>query len=259
MATLTAVQIKAILETATYPEQVRISAALLQNDNRRKYPSIDIQNITGDEQIKNFPTTTLSQTFLVHLFYRYRSFGESHESDIKALEDIIFDTLDANSSFSTDVKLSVTSSWDRRSETFPTRRSHSILRVTADEISATSPSTAVSGDQIDVTLPSVGTFKVISTPIDQYGIVKQFDLQDSDEQIFTKIHEFGLLSLEMALSPAQEQTLRTQVIAGNDVSITMNFNGTNRTLLVNYESTAASTSRETVRTTVLTMNVKNWT
>ena len=78
MATLTAVQIKEILETATYPGQVRISAALLQNDNRRKYPSIDIQNITGDEQIKKFPTTTLSQTFLVHLFYRYRSFGESH-------------------------------------------------------------------------------------------------------------------------------------------------------------------------------------
>ena len=69
MATLTAVQIKAILETATYPEQVRISAALLQNDNRRKTPSIDIQNITGDEQIKNFPTTTLSQTFFVHLFF----------------------------------------------------------------------------------------------------------------------------------------------------------------------------------------------
>ena len=82
---------------------------------------------------------------------------------------------------------------------------------------------------------------------------------DSDEQIFTKIQEFGLLSLEMALSPAQEQTLRTQVIAGNDVSITMNLNGTTRTLLVNYESTAASTSRETVRTTVLTMNVKYWT
>ena len=84
MAPLTAVKIKAILETATNPEQVRISAAILQNDNRRKYPSIDIQNITGDEQIKNFPTTTLSQTFLVHLFYRYRYFGESHESDIMA-------------------------------------------------------------------------------------------------------------------------------------------------------------------------------
>ena len=61
----------------------------------------------------------------------------------------------------------------------------------------------------------------------------------------------------MALSPAQEQTLRTQVIAGNDVSITMNFNGNNRNVPVNYESTAPSTSREKVRTTDLTLNEDN--
>lgn len=258
MVTLTAAQIRDILAAATYPESLSVNAALLQNEERRKYPSIDVQNITGDEQIKDFPTTTLGQTFLVHLFYRYRSFGEAHESDIKAIEEVIFNTLDANSNFSTDVKISITQSWDRRSETSPTRRSHSILRVTAEEISSTSPSGATPGDQIDVTLPNVGTFKIISTPIDQYGIVKQFDLEDTDKQIFTKIHEFGLLALEMALSPAQEQTLRTQVIAGDDVTITMDFNGTNRSLLVNYTDTTASTSRESVRTTILTMNVKNW-
>ena len=122
IATLTAVEIKAILETATYPEQIRISAALLQNDNRQKYPSIDIQNITGDEKIKNFQTTTLSQTFLVHLFYSYRSFVEAHESYIKALEDIVCETMDANCSSSAEVDLSVSASWDRRSGTFPTRR-----------------------------------------------------------------------------------------------------------------------------------------
>ena len=259
MVNLTAAQIKTILEAATYPEEVEVNAALLQNDERRKYPSIDVQNITGDEKIKEFPTSTLGQTFLVHLFYRYRSFGEEHEPDIKAIEDVIFSTLDTNSNFSTDVKVSVTSGWDRRSETFPVRRSHSILRVTAEEISSTTPSTAVPGDQIEVTLPSVGTFKVISTPIDQYGIVKQFDLVDTDEQTFTKIHEFGLLALEMALSPAQEETLQAQVILGTDVVITMDFNGTTRGLQVNYTDIAASTSREAVRTTILTMNVKQWT
>lgn len=258
MVTLTAAQIKVILETGVYPETVEINAALLQNDERRKYPSIDVQNITGDLQIKDFPTTTLGQTFLVHLFYRYRSFGEQEEGGIKAIEDIIFDTIDANANFSTDVKVSITQGWDRQSETFPVRRSHSVLRVTAEEISATSPSTATPGDQIDVTLPSVGTFKTISIPVDQYGLIKQFDLEDTDEQIFTKIHEFGLLSIEMALSPAQEETLRTQLIIGNDVTITLDFNGTTRDLLVHYIDVAASSSREVIRTTILTMNVKSW-
>ena len=81
---------------------------------------------------------------------------------------------------------------------------------------------------------------------------------DTDEETFTKIHEFGLLALELALSPAQEESLRTQVIAGNDVTISMDFNGTSRSMLVHYTDTAASTSREAARTTILTMNVKNW-
>ena len=174
----------------------------MQNDERRKYPSIDVQNITGDEQIKDFPSTTLGQIFLVHLFYRYRSFGEQHEPDIKAIEDVIFSTIDSNANFSTDVKISITQGWRRDSDTFPVRRSHSVLTVTAEELSATSPATgATPGDQINITLPVVGTFKVIEIPVDQLGLVKQFDLQDTDEQIFTKIHEAGLLSVELALTP----------------------------------------------------------
>ena len=106
MALLTAAQIKTILEGAVYPaaEGIEINAALMQNEERRKYPSIDVQNVTGEEHIKGYPTKTTGQTFLIHLFYRYRSFGEQHEPDIKALEDIIFDTIDANANFSTDVK-----------------------------------------------------------------------------------------------------------------------------------------------------------
>ena len=67
---------------------------------------------------------------------------------------------------------------DRRLHTFPTRRSNRLLRVTADEISATSPTTALSGYQIDVTWPTVGTFLVISTPTDQYGLETQLYLPD---------------------------------------------------------------------------------
>lgn len=258
MATLTAAQIQSILLTGTYPEDVEINASLMQNDERRKYPSIDVQNITGEEQIKDYPSTNLSQTFLVHLFYRYRSFGEQEEPGIKAIEDEIFDTLDANANFTTDVKITITQGWRRDSETFPVRRSHSVLTVTAEELISTETG-ATPGDQINITLPSVGTFKVISIPIDQFGLIKQFDLLDTDEQIFTKIHEVGLLSLEMALTPAQEVTLKDQVIVGDDVTVTLDLNGTNRTMIVNYSDTAASSSREVVRTTILTMDVKEWT
>ena len=161
MVNLTAAQIKTILEGATYPETVQINAALMQNDERRKYPSIDVQNVTGDEQIKDVPTTTLSQTFLVHLFYRYRSFGEQEEPAIKSIEDVIFTTIDQNANFSTDVKITITQGWRRDSETFPVRRSHSVLTVTAEDISSTDGSGIV-GDEVTITFPGIpGAIDVI--------------------------------------------------------------------------------------------------
>ena len=83
--------------------------------------------------------------------------------------------------------------------------------------------------------------------------------EEEEKYNFTKIHEVGLLSIEMALTPAQEVTLKDQVIVGDDVTITLDLNGTNRTMIVNYSDTAASSSREVVRTTILTMDVKEWT
>lgn len=158
MVTLTAVQIKAILETATYPEPVRISAALLQNENRRKYPSIDVQNVSSEENTRGFPVSTTGQTFLIHLFYRYRSFGESHEPDIKALEDVIYDTIFNNANFQTTQNLSVIQSWQRNSETFPVKRSHSILTVTTEIAEFVD-------NNFTLDVPTVGNVKLISKPI----------------------------------------------------------------------------------------------
>lgn len=258
MVNLTAAQIQAILEAAVYPEPIQVNGALLQNESRRKYPSIDVQNVTGDEQLKNFPTTTLGQTFLVHLFYRYRSFGEQEEPAIKAIEDVIFTTLDTNSNFSIDVKVSVTQSWERRSETFPTRRSHSILRVIAEEISSTE-STGTPGDQIEITFPSLGTVKVVSMPADLWETVKSLDLEDDGNEIYTKIHSHGLNTVDLELSPAQELTMQALITAGSDITVTIDKNGTTRDMLVNLSSMLSSAVRSEVQTTAVTMDVIDWT
>lgn len=262
MSTLTAAQIAAILDDIVFPanEGVEVNAALMQNEERRKYPSVDVQNITGEEQIKDFPTTTLAQTFLVHLFYRYRSFGEQHEPDIKVLEDLIFDQLDNDTNFSTDVKVSITQGWRRNSETFPVHRSHSILTVRAEEISGTEPATgATPGDQIEIDLGgTLGQFKVISIPTDEIGIVKELNLEQGGEEIFTKINRTGLLSTELALTPAQEELLFTDVDSGVTKNIDLILNGFTRTLQVNFTNIIASSTREEIRTTILTMDVLNW-
>ena len=190
MATLTAAEIKTILESpvSPYPDEgVEINAALMQNEERRKYPSIDVQNITGQEDLKDFPTKTIGQTFLVHLFYRYRSFGEQEEPSIKEFEDVIFNTIDQAADFAVPgVKVTVAQSWRRESETFPVHRSHSILTVTAENIEATD-SSGIPGDKIDITIDGIGPLTVISLTTDEQSITKELDLTDTAERIFTKI------------------------------------------------------------------------
>jgi|GEM_PF-5124519 len=161
MTLLTAEQIKAILETATFPitEGIEINAALMQNEERRKYPSIDVQNITGEENVRGFPTSTTGQTFLIHLFYRYRSFGEQHEPDIKTIEDTIYDTIFNDTNFGTDNNIQVTQNWDRKSETFPVHRSHSILTVSSED-------TDFVTNNYTVTIPSLGEVELIAKPVD---------------------------------------------------------------------------------------------
>lgn len=256
MANLTAAQIQSILDAAVYPEDVEVNGALMQNDERRKYPSIDVQNITGDEQLKDFPTTTLGQTFLVHLFYRYRSFGEQEEPSIKAIEDVIFATIDANANFSTDVKVTITQGWRRDSETFPVRRSHSVLTVTAEDISSTS-GVGIPGDTITITFPTVGTLKVISLATDERSINKQLDLTDAAARIFTKISNSDLLIAEVELSTTTEPQLETQVHDADDISVTLTKNGVAQVLTVNLTSMVASATRSVVQTTLVTMDVKN--
>ena len=261
MATLTAAQIKTILESPVspgYPDQGQeINAALMQNEERRKYPSIDVQNITGQEDLKDFPTKTTTQTFLVHLFYRYRSFGEQHEPDIKQYEDAIFNTIDQAADFLVPgVKVTVSQSWKRDSETFPVHRSHSILTVTAENIEATDGA-GIPGDKITITFPTIGTLTVISLATDERSVSKQLDLQDDAERIFTKISNTDLLVVEVELTTTTEPQLETQVHATDDISVTLTKNGINQVLNVNLTNMIASATRDVVQTTLVTMDVKN--
>lgn len=257
MAILTAAQIKTILEGAVYPEEVQINAALMQNEERRKYPSIDVQNITGEETLKDYPTKTVGQTFLVHLFYRYRSFGEQQEPDIKAIEDVIFDTLDADAAFLVPgLKVSVSQGWRRESETFPVHRSHSILTVTSEEIESTDGA-GIPGDQIDITFPAPsGTFNVIGIIADDRTLQKDLDRLDTGERIFTKINFEGLVSVEVQFNVTDEANIDTLISAGDDIAVTLTKDGTGVPLTVNLTSRVSSTTRQEIQTTIVTMDVK---
>jgi len=253
MVLLTSADIKVILDAIVFTNSVKaINAFVVQNDSRRKYTSIDIQNITGQEEIEDIQLTTTTQTFLIHLYYRNRGSGADQEGKIKTTEDQIYNALDAAQTTST--KITILQSWERKSRAFPIQSVVSTLRVTADEISSTSGS-GVPGDQITITLPVLGVKTVLNLITDETNIVKSLDRTD-DTQVFTKIKEEGLFNCEIEISTTEETQLRTLFSAGDDFSLTITKNAVDRVVTANPINFINSSARGAVQTTFISLNIK---
>jgi len=254
--TLTAQQIKTQLETISFSFPVkRINAYVEKNESHRKYTSIDIQNITGQEESEDVPTTTTKQVFLVHLYYKTKATGADQEPKIKTTEDEIFNSLDALQT--TTENIQVLQSWDRKSETFPLARVHSTIRVTSEAISSTDGQ-GILGDEITITLPSpIGQLNVINVLTDEAGVIKDLDITITSEQIYTKIRNSGLLSVEIAVSVSTEDDIKSLIFAGEDISITFTKGGTDDVRIANLSTLNASGPRKEVQTQILTMDIKN--
>jgi len=254
--TLTAAQIKTQLDAITFTniDIKRINAYVEKNESHRKYPSIDIQNITGQEEIEGLPTKTTKQVFLVHLYVRTRATGADQEPDIKETENQIFDSLDSLQTM--DEFVQVIQGWDRKSETFPLSRVVSTIRVTSEAISSTDGEGIV-GDKVSITLPIVGTIDVINVITDEAGIIKDLDLGTASEEVFTKIRNDGILSVEVAVSVSDENNIKTQIFAAKDITITFTKGGVPDQRTVNLSTLTASGPRSEVQTQILAMDVLN--
>ena len=150
MVLLTAAQIATALQAASYSEVLNaINPYVILDDTRREYPSVDVENVTGQEKTNDVPTISDKQSYLIHLYYRVTGFGDADEPNVKLLEDEIFNVIDALQT--TDTKITIIESWNREHPTEPTPHIHSTLRVTTQEIS--SKTGGIVGDQITITFP----------------------------------------------------------------------------------------------------------
>lgn len=255
MTLLTAVDIKAQLDGVSFANPIKeINAFVRKNEARRKYTSIDIENITGQEETEDVPTTTTKQTFLVHLYVKNRSSGDADESIVKTFEDEIFNSIDALQT--TDTKVLITQSWDRTSDTFPVVRVHSVLRVTSEEISSTDGS-GVKGDDVTITLPDpVGELKVIDILTDEAGIIQDLDLETNGKRVHTKIRNDGLLSVVVAIDVAKQNEIKTMIFAGDNISVTITKGGTPDARIANLNNIIGSGNRGKILTQILEMDIE---
>ena len=254
MALLTAEQIASVLEAETYSEELAaINPFVILDETRREYPSIDVENVTGQESIRDVPTTSDRQTYLVHLYYRTTGFGDADEPNVKLLENEIFAVIDALQD--TDTKISITESWDRAHPTDPTPHIHSKLRVVTEEISSTKQG-GITGDQITISLPTMGVFDVINLITDGKTSEKDVDITSMSEEVFTQKYLSGLLDVSVVLSASQELQLDALISVGDDISITLTKGGIPFVKTANLITYVNSAPRKQVQTTIISMNIK---
>jgi len=98
---------------------------------------------------------------------------------------------------------------------------------------------------------------VINVVTDEAGILKDLDLATDSEEIFTKIRNNGILSVEVAVSVNDENSIKSQIFAGDDITITFTKGGVADERLVNLSTLTASGPRTEVETQILVMDVKN--
>lgn len=261
MALLTAEQIASALEAASYSEPLNaFNAYVVQDVGRREYPSIDVENITGQERIRDVPTSKDKQIYLVHLYYRTTGFGGADEPNVKNLEDEIFTVIDGLQT--TDTKIVITESWKREHQTIPTPHIESTLRVTTEEIFS-EISGGVKGDNITIKFPTPldATLKVINLITDRLQATKDVDLEmnaaaTKSTEIYSLIHAHGILDVEVVISTTQEPNLDTLIENGDDISITLTKGGVAFVKTANLISRVNSAPRSEIQQTIISMDIK---
>ena len=255
MTLLTAADIKAILDGVSFSFNIKaINDFVVQDENKRLYRSIDIENITAREETEDVPTTNTKQIYLVNLYARIGGSGSQTEPQVQTLEEEIFDALDAAQGM--DSKVIITQSWDRKHETFPVTRIKSTLRVTTEEISSTDGS-GIKGDDVTITLPApVGTIDVNDVLIDEAGIIKDLNLKTDGKRVHTKIRNDGLLSVVVAIDVPTQNQIKTIIFAGDDISVTITKGGTADVRTANLNSLVGSGTRKEILKQILDMDIE---
>lgn len=254
MSLLTAAQIASALEAGTYTEPLNsINPFVVLDVTRREYPSIDVENITGEEKTKDVPTTNTKQTYLIHLYYRVTGFGDADEPNVKQFENEIFNVIDALQD--TQTKISITESWSREHPVIPTPHIHSTLRVVTDEIA--SDVGGVVGDNITIRFPDpLGVLDVINLITDKLSPEKDLDIDSEGIQIFSNKYLTGILDVNVVITPAQELELDDLLSAGDDLTITLTKGGVQFVKNANLITRVNSSNRKTVQTTLISMDIK---
>lgn len=217
---LTAAAIKTILDALTYAEPIHIFD-YVRPENRRKYPSIEIDNQGAELRRQDPQIQENSQRFLIHLYYRLRADGSNDIAKEKAIEDVIMAGLEAATLAGSKIFVE-DKDWNRLYISQPIHYVDSTLTISVTEITSQTGSGRLGANQT-LELPGSISLPLLSKPVDDYGITFGEAAADDGKRKVSPMWNTtnGLMLFEYESTSSLDSSIETLIDAKAKISVSL--------------------------------------
>lgn len=255
--TVTTAQIKAQLDTIDWAANglpvIQVNTNL-QVPGRRKYPRIDIENVSMTNTQENVRTTTTEQRFLVHAYYKVVGRANDEEAKVSTIEDLVAASLDGFVLGTERIRIQ-NFSWDRKTINTIPRHIETALTLLVEAIDPTNPDAVMGGD-ITLDTPNITGIKILSKPNDRDNDSTEDILDDTlDRKAVAPINTIRSIFIEMQSTDANLDEFRTLKKTRTPQEFTINRPTSSESVTAYIKDISASATFDDIETFVTQLEV----
>lgn len=251
--TLSNAQIKALLDSPSspYPVTLRVYDNIVPK-GREFYPRVEITNEIPEAIAEDYKLKEISQTFRVILHYRVSGQATNELVIVKQIQDIIRTTL-TNAQLAGTKLFRETKNWSQNEDKpDPVRHIETFLLVTANDIQSESGAGLI-GAYMTLTISSQ-TLQVLSETGDE-GRDHERAPDDSGNTKVISNATVGTKFIEYEYVKSKFDAIETAILAKDEISATLNENGTNRVMTVIPVRQRYNTRYDGLKTVILQLEI----
>lgn len=249
---LTSAQIASYLDPLAYPIPIKLYSNP-QPQNRRKYPSIEVDNNVPQDVEENYEKTTTRQRFQIHIYMRIKM-GDTNETvTLENIETLIKTALDGVQIAGSVIYLE-TKSWNRNKLDQPVTYYDSILTISAEDIASTQAG-GVLGSKIQLGLPGPISIQLLSEPSMTQGYRYDEDHDDIGSRVLTWTVPLGEGLFEYATTSTLDTSIKSLIDAKVKHACSITKNGTLTNFNAYLTETRKTAPYDNIERTVLVLQI----
>ncbi len=216
---LTSSQLAEYLEEISYPVPIRVMDSP-QPERLRKFPSVEVDNITPRDDTEDYQINKTQQRFVIHIYMRIKAGATEETSLLQTIEDLIRVKIDGVQLAGSKIILQ-TATWNRLPVQGKVYHYDSNLTVSAVDQSAV---TGILGLQQTLTIGAL-TLQLFGETGEK-GRRYTDRIDDAGARKINKGPNIGNKFFEFAYTKSIYDTIDALILADNEITVTLTENGT---------------------------------